>query len=162
MNPNDVLASGYEMARQLVEVMCSDLTEEEFYHQAIPQTNCAAWIVGHLAMTARQTAQRLGAAELPAVTEDFVARFGVTRKPAETQSALGTKQELIALLAACVERLVAAIRPLSPDLLAGPPIIPLPFARTCSESVLFGALHFAMHAGQISTIRRSIGKPPMA
>ena len=28
------------------------------------------------------------------------------------------------------------------------------------EAVLFGAMHITMHCGQLSTIRRSLGKPP--
>ena len=32
---------------------------------------------------------------------------------------------------------------------------------TDGEALLFGALHLTMHCGQISTIRRSLGKPPM-
>ena len=52
MTPNELLAGGYRMGRQMVRLMCDDLTESEFHHQPVPGTNSAAWIVGHLAVVA--------------------------------------------------------------------------------------------------------------
>src|SRR6476620_8704634 len=98
MTPNELLVGGYRMGRELVRSMCDDLTEAEFHHQPVPGTNSAAWIVGHLAVTVRRTAERVGAIDLPVLTEEFVARFSVTKKPAGTQTDLGSKQELLALL----------------------------------------------------------------
>jgi hypothetical protein len=34
-------------------------------------------------------------------------------------------------------------------------------AGTFGELLLFGSLHLSMHVGQLSTIRRSLGKPPV-
>ena len=70
MTPTELLASGYRMGRQLIHMMVDDLTAEEFRHQPVPGANCAAWVVGHLAVTARRTAERLGATGLPELTEE--------------------------------------------------------------------------------------------
>jgi hypothetical protein len=161
MSPNDLLAGGYRMGRQLVHLMVDDLTEEEFRHQPVAGANSAAWIVGHLAVTARRTAERLGATGLPELTEEFVGRFSVTKKPAEAQSELGTKAELLALFDGCVSKLIEAVRSLAAEGLAGPPANIGPFATNYGEAVLFGAMHVTMHCGQLSTIRRSLGKPPL-
>ena len=61
MTPTELLASGYRMGRKMVELMCEDLTEVEFPHHPVTGANSAAWIVGHLAVTARRTGERLGA-----------------------------------------------------------------------------------------------------
>lgn len=162
MTPNELLAAGYRMGRQMVHFMCDDLTEDEFRHQPVPGANSPAWIVGHLALTARRTAERLGATELPVLAEGFVDRFGVTKKAAGEQAALGTKAELLALLDACTEKAMAAVRALPADALDGPPPNRGPFATSYAEAVLFGgALHVTMHCGQLSTIRRSLGKAPL-
>lgn len=160
MTATDTHAAGYRMGRLLVHHLTDDLTEAEFYHQPVPGANCAAWIVGHLAVTARRTAERLGATDLPVLTEGFVERFSVTKRPAGGQSELGTKAELLALFDTCVEKLIGAVRTLPVEALAAPPANPGPFATTFGEAVQFGALHVALHAGQLSTIRRSLGKPP--
>src|SRR6266545_1777960 len=156
MTPNDLLAGGYRMGRQLVHMMVDDLTAEEFRHQPVPGANSPAWIVGHLAVTARRTAERLGATELPELTEEFIGRFSVTKKSAVAQAELGGKAELLALLDACVEQLIAAIKALPAEALANPPANPSPFATNYGEAILFGTMHFAMHSGQLSTTRRSL------
>lgn len=162
MTPNELFAAGYRMGRKMVELMCADLTEAEFHHQPVPGANSAAWIVGHLAVVTRRTAERLGATDLPVLTEEFVGRYSQTRRPAAQQAELGTKEELLGLLNVGVEKVMEALRTLPAEALAGPSPAPGPFATNYGEAVLFGAMHMTMHCGQISTIRRGLGKPPLA
>jgi uncharacterized damage-inducible protein DinB len=162
MTPSDLAAGGYRMAKLLVHRMVDDLSPAEFRRQPVPGANSAAWIVGHLAVTVRRTAERLGATDLPLLTEEFVARYSVTKKSAENQAELGTKEELLALLDASVNKLIEALPAVPANGLAGPAPNPGRFATNYGEAILFGAMHLTMHAGQISTIRRSLGKPPQA
>jgi hypothetical protein len=158
----DLIASGYRMGCQLVHNLCADLTPEEFQHQPMPGANSAAWIVGHLALTAKRTAERLGATGMPQVSDDFVARFKATRQQAGNQSQLGSKEELLALLDVSIEKLMESIKGLSPEALTGPapPTAP-PFVKSYSDMMLFGAMHITVHCGQLSTIRRSLGRGPL-
>jgi len=162
MTTFELIASGYRMGRQMVHNMCADLTPEEFQHQPVPGANSAAWIVGHLALTAKRTAERLGATGMPEVSEEFIARFKATRQTAGAQSNLGSKTELFALLDAAIEKLMEAIRRLPPEALEGPAPTPAPAVVTNSgEMSLFGVMHIMMHYGQLSIIRRSLGKTPL-
>ena len=52
------------------------------------------------------------------------------------------------------------MRTLPVEGLDGPALNPGRFATNYGEAILFGAMHFTMHCGQLSTIRRSLGKPP--
>jgi hypothetical protein len=160
MSPTELLAGGYRMGRQLVHALTDDLTETEFKHQPVPGANSAAWIVGHLAVTARRTALRVGATGLPELTEEFIAPYSQTKKPAGVQTELGQKADLLKLLDVCVEKLMEAVRAIPSESFSAPPAS-TPFATNYAEAVLFGAMHFALHCGQLSTIRRSLGKPPM-
>jgi uncharacterized damage-inducible protein DinB len=162
MTTTELLAGGYRMGRQMVHFMCDDLTDAEFCYQPVPGANSPAWIVGHLAVVARRTAERLGATGLPPLTEEFVGRFSQTKKPADEQEELGTKADLLALLDVCTDKLMEAVQTLPAESLTTPPPTPGPFASNYAEAVLFGALHMTLHCGQLSTIRRSLGKPPMA
>lgn len=161
MTASELLAGGYRMGRRMVQMMCADLTDAEFGHRPVPGANTAAWVVGHLAVVARRTAERLGATDLPPLTEEFVARFSTTRKPAGEQADLGSKADLLALFEACTQKLIEAAERLPADALTAPAANPGPFAANYGEAVLFGALHVGMHCGQLSTIRRSLGKPPL-
>jgi uncharacterized damage-inducible protein DinB len=160
MTPNELLAAGYRMGLRMLHGMCDDLTDAEFRHQPVPGANSAAWIVGHLAVVARRTADRLGATNLPVLTEEYVAQFSQTKKPAADQHALPGKEELLALLDVCGEKAMDAMRTLPSDALTQPSPNPSRFATNYGEAILFGSLHITMHCGQLSTIRRSLGKPP--
>ncbi|MCI0699939.1 MAG: DinB family protein [Planctomycetia bacterium] len=160
MSPTELLAGGYRMGRQLVHALTDDLTAEEFKHQPVPGANSAAWIVGHLAVTARRTALRLGATGLPELTEEFISPYSATKKTAGVQTELGEKAELLKLFDVCVEKLMEAVRAIPVESLSAPPAR-TPFATNYAEAVLFGAMHITLHCGQLSTIRRSLGKPPM-
>jgi hypothetical protein len=99
---------------------------------------------------------------VPEVSEEFVARFKTTRQAAGNQSDLGSKEELLALLDAAAEKLIEVIRRLPPEALTGPaPKTAPPFVKDSGDLLLFGAMHITMHCGQLSTIRRSLGKPPL-
>jgi hypothetical protein len=161
MTPNDILAAGYRMSAQLFHRMVDDLTPEEFNRQPVPGANCAAWVVGHLALTLRNSARRVGGTDLPDIPADVADKLKATRQPAGEQCGYGDPKALLAVFDACLERLISAIGRLPAEALAGGSDIPVPFATNRAEAVLFGAIHIAMHTGQLSTIRRSLGKPPV-
>jgi DinB superfamily len=160
MTPNDLLAGNYRMAKDLVHRMVGDLTPDEFGHQPCPGANSAAWIVGHLAVTMRRTAERLGAGELPPISPELAAKLTVTGKAAGDQSDLGDPSELLRLFDVCAERVIEAVKLVPAGSLDGPAPQQGRFATNYGEAMLFGGLHLVMHAGQLSTIRRSLGRPP--
>ena len=157
---HDALAAAYRMAGQLVHRMTHDLSPADFAHQPVPGANSAAWVVGHLAVTLWRTAERLGAADLPALPPGLLDTFTQTGKPAGDQSALGDPAALLALFDTCLAKVIAAVPSIPTAKLTEPATRP-GFATTFGEGVLFGALHIAMHTGQLSLIRRSLGKPPV-
>jgi hypothetical protein len=161
MTANELLTAGYRMGLRMLRGMCEDLTETEFHHQPVPGANSAAWIVGHLAVVVRRTAERLGATDLPVLTEEYITRYSTTKKPAAEQKELGGKAELVGLLDVCAAKVMDAIGTLPADALTEPSPTRGPFANNYGEAILFGSLHITMHCGQLSTIRRSLGKPPL-
>lgn len=161
MTPNDLLAGGYRSAKRLIHRMVDDLSADDFRHQPVPGANSALWIVGHLALTLRRTAERLGAGNLPAVDPAAVERFAATKQPAGAQADLGDPAEWVRLFDACADAVIEAVRHVPVAELAGPPKALAGLVATYGEGLQFGALHVAMHSGQLSTIRRSLGKPPV-
>ena len=69
--------------------------------------------------------------------------------------------ELLARFDTYLAAVVAALPGVPAAKLAEPAARP-GLAATFGEGLLFGALHIAMHSGQLSLIRRSLGKPPVA
>jgi DinB superfamily len=161
MTPNDLLANAYTTAQKLLHVMIDDLTPEDFARQPVPGANCAAWVVGHLALTLRNSLRRMGATDLPDLPGGLEDKFKATRQVAGEQTGYGDPKALVSVFDTCLERFVQVIRGLPPVSLAGPPDFRGPFATNRAEAIQFGALHIAVHAGQLSTVRRSLGKPPV-
>lgn len=161
MTPNDLLAAGYRMAAALFHRMVDDLSPEEFTRQPVPGANSAAWVVGHLALVLRNSARRMGATDLPDIPEEVAAKLKATRQPAGEQAGYGDPKALLAVFDASLDRLIAATRELPAEALTAASDIPVPLATNRAEAVLFGAIHIALHTGQLSTIRRSLGKPPL-
>jgi hypothetical protein len=160
MTANDVLAAGYRMSGRLLHRMVDDLTPDEWHRQPVPGANSAAWVIGHLALTLRNGLRRMRATDVPEFPAGLEEKFKTTKQPACDQSDCGDPKALLAVFDACLERFMALVRTLPADSLTaaaeGPPL-----ATNRAEAILFGALHIAMHTGQLSTIRRSLGKPPV-
>ena len=161
MTPNDLLANAYATGQKLVHVMIDDLTPDEFARQPVPGANCPAWIVGHLAVTLRNGLRRMEFSDVPDLPAGLEDKFKATRQTAGDQSGYGDAKALVALFDACIERFIQVVRGLPADELAGPPDFRGPFATNRAEAIQFGALHIVLHAGQLSTVRRSLGKPPV-
>src|SRR2546428_3759872 len=71
---NDLLAFGLSGSQNMLKRYLADLSPQEYLHRPTPKANCAAWTVGHLAMTDRYALKLLGA-PLPEVPEGFDKRF---------------------------------------------------------------------------------------
>jgi DinB superfamily len=161
MTPNDLLANAYTSAQKLLHVMIDDLTPEEFTRQPVPGANCAAWVVGHLALTLRNSLRRMGADDVPDLPAGLEDKFKATKQVAGQQAGYGDPRALVAVFDTCLDGFVQVIRALPGESLAGPPDFRGPFATNRAEAIQFGALHITLHAGQLSTVRRSLGKPPV-
>ncbi|MFO0848730.1 MAG: DinB family protein [Gemmataceae bacterium] len=161
--PSDALATTLVASQKLFHRYLDDLKPEHFAHQPMPGVNSAAWVVGHLALTDRRMlANRLGVTDLPPLPAGFEERFAATRAAAGTQADLGDSAELVALFDAHRSRLIEAVRAAPVDVLNRPLDAPHPLFATVGEAAGFMAVHTAMHLGQVTVIRRSLGYPPVA
>src|SRR4051812_30183445 len=133
MTPNDMVVGSYRMAKLLLHRMVDDLTPADFRHQPCAGANSAAWIVGHLAISLRRTAERLGATDLPAVAPEVTAEMTQTGKPAGDQSNMSEPAELLKMFDVCVEKVIEKVKGIADDALAEPPVNRGPFATNHGE-----------------------------
>ena len=156
---NETIAFALTTAQSLLKRYVADLTPDEYLHRPAPKANCTAWLIGHLTLSDRAVLKRLGA-PLPELPEGFEHRF--SRDEGCPQAAeFGDVSKLMSLFDEHRSRLVATIRAAPPELLDKPLDKPHPMFSNVGEVATFIALHGAMHAGQITIIRRSLGRPPI-
>lgn len=146
---------------RMAEMMCQDLTPAEYLHRPCDGANCAAWILGHLVLSERHFATRIGAADLTPLPEGFDKRFG-QKEDAPQAKDFGDVTLLVPLLKAMRQKTIEGVQNATPEKLATPLEKPHPIVgATIGELVAFAALHMATHVGHLSTIRRSLGRPPL-
>ena len=162
MTTNQLLATGLRVSGGMIEGMAGELSAAELLHRPCGGANCAAWIVGHMILVDRSMMKRLGVDEsdLPPLADDFTTRFGRDEHApkrddyGDTSSLVADFRRGRALFAQKVEsadaaRLDAALEN------------PSPRFKTVGEMANFAATHSGLHAGHLSTIRRSLGRPPL-
>jgi hypothetical protein len=158
---NDVLVHSLTASAAQLGRYTADLTPQEYLHRPCAGGNTTAWIIGHLVLTDRNALTRAGAADLPALPDGFEKRFARDAEAARADE-FGDVTLLMPLFNQHRQRLIDAARRLSPDALAKPQDKPHPMFATLGEYLNYVAgLHVAMHAGQITIIRRSLGRPPL-
>jgi hypothetical protein len=99
--------------------------------------------------------------DLPALPDGFEPRFATTRAAATAQAGLGDPLELVALFDRHRAMLIERLPSVDPALFVLETAVKRPTFADRGEAALFMGLHAAMHAGQISVIRRALGYPPV-
>jgi uncharacterized damage-inducible protein DinB len=160
MTVNEAIVYNLEVSRSLLHRYLDDLTPQEYLHRPAPKANCAAWLVGHLILSERNFMAAAGVTDLPELPERFEKRFG-RQEDAPGAGEFGDVALLRPLFDTHRDRLIDAVRQLSPQKLDEPLANPRPIFRTVGEQLNFAAQHVSMHAGQITIIRRSLGRPPL-
>ena len=156
---NDAIAHALKVSQTLLQRYVADLNSQEYLHRPSPSANCAAWIVGHLTVSERGGLKRLGA-PMPELPEGFEHRFSREEGCPQAQE-FGDVTRLMPLFDEHRNRLIAAVKSATPEQLDKPLEKAHPLFNTVGEFLTFYALHGAMHAGQITMIRRSLGRPPL-
>jgi uncharacterized damage-inducible protein DinB len=159
--PNEPIVYSLSFSRGAVRMFTEDLTPQEMLHRTAPTANCAAWLVGHLTLTDRGMLKRLGVTDLPPLPDaDFEQRF--SRDAGCPQAdAFGDVSTLLATFEAHRDRLIALATSLTPAQLDQPLDKPHPRFKTVGELLAFMSLHTCIHAGQLTMIRRGLGRPPV-
>ncbi|HMO24967.1 MAG TPA: DinB family protein [Tepidisphaeraceae bacterium] len=149
-----------EQSAGMLKWFVEDLKPAEWLHRPAPKANCAAWLVGHLALTDRRVLGMLGATDLPALPEGFEQRFA-RDESAPGATDFGDVSAILPVFEANRAMLIKTVAGMSDDAISRPLEKPNPrFGETIAHMLGFINLHVALHAGQITIIRRSLGYPP--
>jgi len=158
--PNDVIVHTLSTALMVLGRFCDDLKADEMHHRTTPKANCAAWTIGHLILSERSALKAFGVALPPLPDAGFEKRFS-RDEGCPQASEFGDVGVLMPLFRAHREALIDAVKRATPEQLDKPLEKPHPVFRTAGELANFMGFHSIMHAGQISQIRRHLGRPPV-
>lgn len=160
MNAKEHAIAVLNFARGQTDQLLEDIPEDQFLHQPVEGGNHALWVMGHLAVSDEFLAGLYdgGAARLP---ETYDKLFGMGSKPTNDAAAYPPVAEVRQHLAATRRRVLAAVQAANDATLNSP--LPDDIEGFASDrlAALFNiAWHEGLHAGQITTVRKSLGIAP--
>ena len=156
----DIIVKGLTSSQMMVHRYADDLKGDEFLHRPTAKANCAAWTIGHLVLSDRSCLTRFGVTDLPPLPDGFEKRF--SRDEGCPQAGeFGDLSVLLPLFDQHRARLIDAVKRATPEQLDRPVEKPHPMFANAAELAQFMTIHTMMHAGQLTTIRRSLGRPPV-
>lgn len=159
MSHDPHLQFALETSRRMLHMFVDDLTPEERRHRVCPEANCVDWLVGHLVLT-EQRFHAVFEAKSPTLPDGFDKTFA-RDEVAPRQADYGDTSGLMPLFDEQRSITVQKVCEFTHEQLMVPLLKPHPRFSTLGEAAVFCALHVAMHAGQMSMIRRMLGKPPV-
>lgn len=158
---NEVLIQTLKATQMLLHRYVGDLKPAQLLHRTSPKANCVAWIMGHLILTERSLLKNLGVTALPELPAGFEERYGRS-EDAALKPDFGDTSVLLPLWDAHRKLSIDAVPALTPAQLDKPLETPRPLFGDLKGMINFvGGIHVAMHGGQVTLIRRSLGMPPL-
>jgi uncharacterized damage-inducible protein DinB len=162
-NQDSLQAAGWtslNWTRDVLEKLLDTLSDEQMMHRPCPGGNHALWTVGHLAITDDVIPALVGGPDARS-PEPWREMFKDGSTPHDDASAYPSVDELRTALRDYRAHLVEWFRSMDEAKLREPlPEDWQPFAPTHAALVAGIAAHEAMHVGQLTVIRKSLGMKP--
>jgi len=143
--------------------LMADLDDRELATPVAGAVNPPAYVLGHLAISNDFTLQLLGQPTVcPAAWHEA---FGPGKTPSTMGIELPTKQVLLDTIQLGQEQICEAVKTATAEAMAKPQTFSF-FAGTPIKTVgdcvaLLMTTHFSTHIGQLSLMRRLLGRPPL-
>ncbi|NUQ67228.1 MAG: DinB family protein [Phycisphaerales bacterium] len=153
----DALVFARGMTRDLVQ----RFREDQALYQVVPSDNHLMWTLGHLAVSFDWFAGLLDGkpSQCP---EQYQAMFGFKSAPTSTAGAYPGLAEVVDWFERTYERFIGAVKAMGEgEMLLATMGDSFGFAKDRLEVIERAAWHEGWHAGQLSTLRRALGIPPI-
>lgn len=160
MNAVTLLSRLLAGSRDTTLAYLADFTDAELLARPVPGANHAAWQVGHLILAERFICSEIPGFSYPELPAGFAEAHGKERAASSEAAGWLTRTGYEALFRATREATLSGLARLADAALDKPTENRLK-AKASAHGDLLALLsqHDAMHGGQLSVIRRHLGKP---
>jgi hypothetical protein len=146
-----------------LEKLLTDLSDEELGRALPGAVNPPIYVLGHLAISNDFTLGLLG--QPTVCPQAWMEAFGPGSSPENMKIPYPTRQELMSAIRRGHECVCSAVPSADPQAMAQPQSFSF-FENTPIKTVgdcvaLLLTTHFSLHIGQLSLMRRQLGKPPL-
>lgn len=160
MQAKQAIKGQIDLSTALLTRLLEDLSDADLLVRPVPGANHAAWQLGHLISSEAGMHGNIPGAVSPELPADFVTNHGKDRAGHDGPDGFLTKAQYLDLFTKVRGATLAALEKLPEADLDQPTT-----GRAASFAPTVGALlaltggHVLMHVGQVSVIRRKLGKP---
>lgn len=156
----DQLRAAFVMPDAVVKFYVEDMTDDDLRVRATPETNHWNWQWGHLIVSEVFHIESLGRGAAPELSDEFRAAYSNENSrsddPADFLDREALAREQLRIRTYTFETLEG----LSEEQLVGPTPPVLDYLGPTVASVFTGEIvHWMMHIGQLTVIRKRLGKP---
>ena len=139
----------------------SDLRDADLLVRPVPNANHTAWQLGHLISAEIELLKAyLPGAQFPTLPPGFKEQHDKATAAMEPPKGFATKEQYMGLFGQLREAVIAAVDKLSDADLSKPTSGQMAkFAPTVGELLILCSNHVLMHLGQVTVVRRKLGKP---
>ena len=160
MNAKDVLRSSFGRSQMVTTMLIADLSDADIMQRPATGANHIAWQLGHLASSLNYFGDAIKPESMPPLPEGFADQHSKETASNDDPAAFLKKDEYVRLLDQQRAAMLSLLDTLQDDdLVAGAPEDMRNFAPQVVDMVGLAAEHEMMHSGQISVLRRKLGKP---
>ncbi len=160
MNAKEALKTALTSTQFLLGRYTEDLSDADLLVRPVPNANHIAWQLGHLAAAERQLGAQIPGAAYPALPGGWAEQYGKSTASMEPPKGFHTKAQYLAELNKSRDATLAALAKMSDADLDKPTEGQMKaFAPTIGALIVLISNHTLMHAGQITCVRRKLGKP---
>jgi hypothetical protein len=140
--------------------LLSDLSDADLLVRPAPAANHLAWQLGHLISSERQETEAACPGVSPPLPEGFAEKHSQEQAKSNNESQFLSKQQYLDLYRRQREATLAAVETLDDADLEKPgPAYLQQIAPTVGATLALTGLHWAWHLGQVTALRRHLGKP---
>lgn len=162
MDGKHVLLDGLRVSEMITSMLFGDLTDADLLVRPVAGANHYAWQLGHLIGSMKQMGEMVQPGSMPALPDGFVEKYTKETAGNDNRDDFLTKDEYLELLSQQRDATRKLINDIDVNQFDEPGPEPMrELVPTVGDVLHLMSLHEIMHLGQLSVIRRQLGKPVM-
>jgi uncharacterized damage-inducible protein DinB len=159
MNLQEALRGGFERAKMVTDMLLGDLSDAEILERPVPEANHVAWQLGHLVTSLNLFGEAVRSGCMPALPEGFAAQHSRETAGNNDPAAFHSKSTYLRLLDEQRAALLKLMEELPESRFAEEaPESMRSYAPRIVDLFELASAHELMHSGQITVLRRRLGR----
>ncbi len=162
MNAKDVLKNNMGMSNMVFTGLLGDLSDADLLVRTSPGANNMAWQLGHLISSERRMIDATCHGTCPALPDGFAEQHSSDKAKSDDDAGYLTKQHYLDLYQKQRAATIAALDKVpEADLDKEAPEFIRQICPNVGQLFALQAMHQMWHVGQLTSLRRHLGKPVM-